>query len=276
MTDRASIAAAAPQDATSDTTDQTGQVTSVGRRRRLYAVDFARAIAVVLMIVYHFCWDLESFGLVYFGLLEAPFWLVARTVIAGLFLGLVGFSMVIAAQGGLHWGRYGRRLAMVAAGAVAISAVTYWMFADAWVFFGILHNITLGSLIALGFLRAPWWVALLGGVAALAVSWLLADTNIDGWLLWLVQGGTEVSAVDYVPLIPWFSATLFGMALAKLTIERRVLPFPHTWSPTGRAARAFGFVGRHTLAVYLIHQPILFGLLYLYVMIVPPGPVRPG
>ena len=221
------------------------------------------------MVAYHFCWDLESFGLVYFGLLEAPFWLAARTVIAGAFLGIVGFSLVIAAQGGMHWGRFGWRLGKVVAAAAIVSIATYWMFADAWVFFGILHNIALGSVIALAFLRAPWLATLAAGVAVMAAGWLIEPYPVDPWLLWLGQGATEVSAVDYVPLIPWFSATLFGMALAKVTVERPVLPFPSTWSPGGRTARAVGFLGRHTLAIYLIHQPVLFGLINLYALLFP-------
>lgn len=240
------------------------------RRPRMHLLDVFRGIAILTVIAYHFCWDLESFNIVHLGLLEAPFWLAARTLIAGSFLFIAGFALVLATRNGMNWPRFGWRLAKILAAAGIVSAVTYWQFPQAGVFFGILHCIALASVIGLAFIRMPWWVAAAAGVALAVVdyypqSWASAD-----WLLWLGLGGVDVYAVDYVPLVPWLAGFLWGVAVARL-----ILPLP-LWDSlaavevSGWLGRSIRFLGRHTLLIYLIHQPILFGLFNLWFILVGP------
>ena len=134
---------------------------------RLVAIDALRGVAITLMVVYHFCFDLSYFGLADFNFYRDPFWLHSRTFILSMFLLLVGVSLVLAAGRKLDTSRYMRRLAMLIASAVLISVSTRWMFGDRFIFFGVLHFITLASVLGLLFVRAGWVNLVLGIVVIL-------------------------------------------------------------------------------------------------------------
>jgi uncharacterized membrane protein len=121
---------------------------------RLVVVDALRGSAIVLMVIYHFCFDLSYFGLASFDFYEDRFWLNLRTLILSLFLGLVGVSLVLASRQRLDVGRYLRRLILLVASAALVSLSTWWMFGERFVFFGVLHFIAAASVLALLFLRA--------------------------------------------------------------------------------------------------------------------------
>ncbi|MEZ5670057.1 MAG: heparan-alpha-glucosaminide N-acetyltransferase [Alphaproteobacteria bacterium] len=237
---------------------------------RLPALDFARGIAILAVIAYHFCWDLEDFGIHYFGLFEAPFWLFARTVIAGAFLVIAGIGLVLAAEGGIDRRRYGIRLAKIVAGAAIVTAATYWNYPQAGVFFGILHHIAVASVIGLAFLRLPWWLTLAAAAGVIALDYAHQDWLSAPWLLWLGMGTGEVWAVDYVPLVPWFSGVLIGIALARLALSSGAAAALAAWPLDGVAGCTVRFLGRHTLIIYLVHQPILFGLFFLWFYLTSP------
>lgn len=251
-----------------DTAPTPDTVGDVVRRRRVDLVDFARGIAILAVIAYHFCWDLEEFGFTYFGLFEAPFWLAARTAIAGSFLFLAGVSLVLATADGINWRRYWIRLAKIVGAAMLVSAVTYWNYPQAGVFFGILHLIAVASVIGLAFLAVPAALTALAGVVLLAIDYAPQDWLAADWLLWLGLGTQEVIAVDYTPLVPWLGFFLFGIAAARVLISATFWPRVAGWRMEDGFSTAIRFLGRHTLPIYLIHQPILFGLFFLWFQLV--------
>src|SRR5262245_59589025 len=128
------------------------------RRPRFAIIDLIRGIAVVAMIVYHFSWDLLDSKLITADVVDDTGWRAFAHIIAGTFLALVGFNLAIAHRSGIRRGPYFRRLAILAAAAAAVSLGTYWFMPDAFVFFGILHMITVASVLALPFVRAPAWL----------------------------------------------------------------------------------------------------------------------
>ena len=234
------------------------------RRPRIHLLDLARGIAILAVIAYHFSWDLNDFGIVQLDLYQAPFWLAARTAIAGAFLFIAGLSLVLATADGIDWQRYGIRMAKVVAGAAAVSLATYLMHEPTAVFFGILHLIAAASAIGLAFRAMPVALTALAGVALLAIDhapqdWLSAD-----WLLWLGMGTQEVRAVDYTPIVPWLGFFLFGIAAGRLLLSAPLWAAIQQVQLTDPLGSAVRFLGRHTLVIYLVHQPILFGLFILW------------
>lgn len=230
---------------------------------RLPLVDVARGGAVALMVIYHFCWDLSFFRLAGFDLLNDPFWLALRTAILGSFLMLVGIGLVLAAERGFQAPAFFRRLARLAAAALAISAVSYAMFPESPIFFGVLHHIAVASALGLLFVRLPAPVtALLGGAALLAPAWL-ADPWFDlpAWR-WVGLVTREPTSNDFVPVLPWFGVVLWGIAAGRSLRHWPRLRAALARPPSGRLGRALRWGGRHSLALYLLHQPILMGLLY--------------
>ena len=136
---------------------------------RLLLIDALRGIAIAMMVAFHFCFDLSYFGLADFNFYQDSFWLNARTLILSSFLFLVGVSLVLATRSGLILTRYLRRLGYLLAAALLVSVATWWIFAERFVFFGVLHFIALASVLGLLFVRAGW-LNLVLGVALILVA----------------------------------------------------------------------------------------------------------
>ena len=236
---------------------------------RVPAVDVARGVAIVAMVVYHLSWDLTFFHLVDWPVEDGRFWRVFRTLIAGSFLTLVGVGLVLAGRDGLNRRRFTRRLAAILAGALAISGATWFILPGAWIFFGILHCIALASLLGLLVLRWPVWLLLAAAATVAALPPVAADPVFDRpWLLWVGLGTVPPVTNDYVPLVPWFAWTLAGVALGRLLLRPgRLTPAIWHWPGQGAAARALAWGGRHSLVVYLVHQPVLIALIAGFVWV---------
>lgn len=242
-------------------------------RQRLPFLDAARGVALIAMATYHFSWDLEFFGYLEPGTSTHGFLRIYARVIASTFLFLAGFSLVLAHFPRLRPGPFFRRLGLVAAAAAAISVATLWFTPDAWIFFGILHAIALSSVIGLVFLRLP--PILTAGVAAVAVilpSFARSALFDSPPLLFLGLSESMPRSNDYVPLLPWVGALLAGIAVARFLVDRQALGF------VARLPAGPGWLrlaGRHSLTVYLLHQPVLIAFLYGASMIVPPPAADP-
>lgn len=240
-------------------------------RGRIAAIDVARGVALIAMAIYHFTWDLEFFGYVQRGLTEVGGWKVFARCIASSFLFLVGVGLVLAHQRGIRWRPFLRRWAMIAAAALVISIGTKIAMPDAFIFFGILHEIALASLLGLLFLRVPSLLTLALAAGVIALPFFYASDAFNHPLLWWIGlSSINPRSNDFVPLFPWFGAVLAGMGVARLAQRRGVFEWMRGWVLPG-AARPLDFIGRHSLAFYLIHQPILIGLVALAAQIHPPA-----
>lgn len=232
---------------------------------RIPLIDLLRGFALVAMTIYHFTWDLEFFGYLVPATINEPGWVAFARAIATSFLALAGVSLVLAHGDGIKWRGFWKREAMVAGAALAITIVTYFAFPESYIFFGILHAIALFSLLGLAFLRLPWWAVGLAALAIFAIDQFVALPIFGHWtLLWVGLSPQLPLSNDYVPLFPWFSATLAGMAFAKLAQKRDWWSKLATVSVPNLLDRPLGFLGRHSLAYYLIHQPVLLALLWTF------------
>ncbi len=221
--------------------------------RRIPLPDVARTAALAGMVIYHFNYDREMFGWSAPGTMFTPFWYWFARIVAGSFLFLAGVSLWLAHGRGIRWPAFWRRFAKVAAAAAVVTVATYIVFPDRYVFWGILHAIAAGSLIGLAFLRAPWWGTALAAVAVFAVArWGHATVFDAPWLLWLGLSAGGVLTVDYEPVFPWAGPVLAGLAFAQTGALRHL-----EGVGDNRLGRALGWPGRHSLAIYLIHQPLM-------------------
>lgn len=233
---------------------------------RLCHLDVARSLALLLMIVFHLVRDMELFGLVAPGTTSNGGRAAFARSIAASFLFLSGVSLVLAHAGGFRRRAWLRRLLLIAGAACLVSLVTYAVFPSRFIYFGILHAIAAASLLAVPFLFMPAWVS---GVAALAV--LSADALLGrsvfsaSWLAWTGLGWNVPATLDFIPLVPWFAPFLLGMALARAVDLRRLEP---AW-PLRYPVHAVAWPGRHSLAVYLLHQPVLLALVWTAARVAP-------
>lgn len=241
-------------------------VTVRGPAGRIPAVDYARSAALLGMAVYHFTYDLTLFGALPPGTATQGAWRVTAILVAGSFLFLAGVSMILAHGGGLRIRAFLRRIVVVALAAGAVSLATWAMAPQVFVYFGILHAIAASSVIGLLFLRLPAGVTLAAAALVLAMP-VLFDTL--GWSLerpvWLGFAHSPRPAMDFEPIFPWTGAFLAGMGCARLATRAGLWARLRDWHLPGRAwHHALAWPGRHSLLIYLVHQPVLFGAVYLW------------
>lgn len=226
---------------------------------RILWLDLARTAALVAMAVFHFGFDLEAFGRLAPGTMQNGFWYGYARTVAGSFLFMVGLSLWLAQGRGLNWRRFLRHLAPIVAGAALVTLATWYVLGPYYVFFGILHSIAVSSLIGLLFLRLPVALTALAGLAAAMAPAYLRSAAFDApWLLWTGLSRMPVQAVDFEPTLPWLAPVLAGIVAARLLDRAGALR--RKAAPESRLASAFAWPGRHSLLVYLIHQPILIGI----------------
>ena len=239
-------------------------------RGRIDAIDIARGVALVAMAIYHFTWDLEFFGYVPPAMTAVGGWKLFARCIASSFLFLVGVSLFLGHARGIRWKGFLRRLAMVAGAALAISLVTYFAVPTGFIFFGILHQIALASVLGLAFLRLPAVVTLAAAAAVIAAPHYLRSAFFDGpWWWWTGLSENRPRSNDFVPVFPWFAAVLAGIAAAKIA-ERTGMFAKLATLRAPRWTWPLVFGGRHSLAVYLVHQPVLIACVWLFSQVFPP------
>lgn len=232
-------------------------------RPRIFVLDTARVAALLAMAVFHFVFDLELFGHVAPGTTGSGFWRGLAIASAGSFVFLAGVGLWLSHANGIRWAAFGKRLAIIVLAAALVSVATYIAFPDSFVFFGILHSIALCSLLGLAALRLPIVIIALLAVAVFFAPDFAASPAFNApWLWWTGLQTIPLSTVDYEPIFPWFAAFLAGMAVAKMASRTGYWEQLST-TKTSRTMRVFGFFGRHTLVVYLIHQPILISIVWV-------------
>jgi uncharacterized membrane protein len=224
--------------------------------KRVIGIDVLRGIAILMMISFHFCYDLQYFEFYNFQITSNPFFLNYRLVIVNLFLFIVGVSLYLANQNGINWQKVQKRALILFGASALITVVTYFIFPKSWVYFGVIHFIFVASLAALAFIKHPF-LALVGSIAIaiLYFGGFISMHPLFNYLadiLHLPKYHTE----DLVPFIPWFATVLAGVAFGGFKLFR-FLDIKENFI-TSKVA----LLGKHALLIYLVHQPILFALLY--------------
>lgn len=234
--------------------------------QRIVALDHARGLAFLGMAIFHFAFDLMLFGHAPPGLVFQGFWPWFARSIASSFLVLVGISLWLAHGQGIRWSPFLRRLAMVGGAALLVSISTYYAMGAQYVRWGILHMITAGSLLGLAFLRLPTLVTLACAAAIfVAPEHLRSDLFNGPAFYWLGLGTVVPQSMDYEPILPWLCPILIGIAIGRLGTRSGLWDRLGRWTP-GPLGQALAWPGRHSLALYLLHQPILFGSVWAYTL----------
>ena len=229
---------------------------------RIPAIDVARGVAIVMMTVYHFGFDLLMLGFWSVDVTRETGWVLLARVTVSSFLALVGVSLVLATRDGIRWRPLLIRLAQVGGAAALISLVTWYAIPDAWIFFGVLHMIALATVLGIVLRNLPWWALLASAPLVIAAPSLRWPALFDAEpLVFLGLSRLDVVSNDFVPVFPWLAPVLIGLAAGRVLLERASAPGWTLLTPRGRPARTLAFLGRHSLIVYLVHQPILIGLL---------------
>jgi uncharacterized membrane protein len=241
--------------------------------QRWEAIDVARGIAILAMIVYHFSWDLSFLKLIEANILQIPAWRWFARAIAGSFLLLAGFGLALAHTRGFRRLPFLRRLMRVGGAALAVTLVTFFAFPESYIFFGILHCIAVSSVLALPFLRLHPALTLAFAVFCLVAPWLFTSPVLDApWLDWMGLGSSEPVTNDYVPIFPWFGLVLIGIAAGKALLAYKGALVFARWRTGTPIGRLLIWGGRKSLPIYLTHQIVLLAILYGVLQVAGPSP----
>ncbi len=246
--------------------------TVIGKRGRLWEVDAARGVAILMMILYHLTYDLDTFG--GYGIESTSgFWALFADTTASLFLFLVGVSLAIShtragaganrTNGNLITKYLLRGLGIFGYGMI-LTLVT-WLAGVGVIAFGILHLIGVSIILAYPLLRFRLPNLVLG-LAVILVGEYMRLQGISSESPWLLPLGVvpeNLFMPDYRPLLPWFGVVLLGLFFGNLLYGRGY--GVRDAGGNGPAfVRPLEFLGRHSLLIYLVHQPILVALLVLF------------
>lgn len=219
---------------------------------RIREIDLCRAAAILLMVLFHTIVDLTLFMGFDFNYMHG-FWYYQGKSSAVLFMLISGVSCTL--------GRHSTKRGLLVLGAgIVITAATYFFEPSTYVRFGILQLLGC-SMLSYSFIKnlRPWLIILLA-CAVLFISFLLPSYTNSPYLLPFGIMPLNFASIDYYPLFPWYAVFLGGAALGKLIYAKKQPLLPHL--PQNQLILLLEQAGRHSLAIYLLHQPILLAVLY--------------
>jgi len=216
-------------------------------KSRIIFLDVLRGFTILLMFFFHFSFDLNYFGFIQVDIIHGAFWYILPRIIVFLFFFVAGFSLKVAHQKKIQWPKLLKRQMKLFGFAILISLVTYYLFPDQWIYFGTLHSLFLITFMSLPFIHFERMALLIA--LALFIPSIFWDFNLPFYSL-------PIRSLDYISPFPWWGASLLGIFASKFTIFNQLIGH-------NQFSQRLSFLGQHSLLIYLIHQPIFFGLIWL-------------
>ncbi|MEF7612732.1 heparan-alpha-glucosaminide N-acetyltransferase [Aquincola sp. MAHUQ-54] len=229
-----------------------------GRADRL---DALRGAAMVWMAAFHFCFDLNFLRFIPpQDFYNDPRWTLQRLCIVSLFLACAGVSQALALRQGQRWGRFWRRWLQLAGCALLVSVGSWFMFPASFISFGVLHGLAVMLVVTRLTARAGAWLWPAGLAAVLLPQWVQHPFFDSRWTDWIGLVTHKPAVEDYVPLLPWLGVVWWGLAAGQWLAASRP-----AWlmGRLPRPLRGLAALGRWPLTFYMLHQPVLIGLLLL-------------
>ncbi|AGB03445.1 heparan-alpha-glucosaminide N-acetyltransferase [Methanoregula formicica] len=240
---------------------------------RYREIDGVRGIAILMMVIFHLVFDLGYFDIFPVST-SSGFWRYFGLSTASLFLLIVGVSFSLSyartAETISGWQLYRKFLyrgAGIFALGILVTLGTWWYLGEGYVIFGILHLIGISIILAPFFYRFGLSNLLMGGICIL-IGLAIGNSPGPAWLLPLGIHPAPFWSVDYTPLFPWFGVVLIGMGVGSLLYPDGTRRFSLPFSLPGWSS-VLEFAGKHSLVIYLVHQPIIILLLLVFTGKVP-------
>jgi len=216
-------------------------------------IDVLRAVAIVLMVLFHFVYDLKEFAGVSIDD-QSTFWFSIGKASALLFMFISGVSS------GFSTSPVWRGLKVLFFGMV-ITVVTFVFMRDEYVRFGILHFLGVAMILSPFLLRLPSWTLWgLAGFSTVVGFWFKEQVLKTSLLLPFGLMYDGFGSIDYYPLFPYLSVTLLGILAYRYFYAQRTKPL-FSFQLNSKLIK---WVSRNSLGIYLVHQPLL--LLIIFIM----------
>ena len=235
-------------------------------KKRIWELDAFRGLCILGMVLVHLVYDLTVlYKLVQWQMPEG-FHFVQQW--GGVIFFLVsGISATLGS-------RSVRRGILVICCGLVVSAVTWGMVLlklagnGMQIYFGVLHCLGCCMLLWGLITQRPAWAVALLSVAALGLGfWFRTLPPVETyWLMPFGRYWPGFASSDYFPLLPYLGFFLAGTLLGRLLYREKKTLLPGV-NPGNPILRALGFCSRHSLWIYMLHQPVLAGLCMVLTMI---------
>ena len=223
------------------------------------------------MIAYHFCWDLGYFGLIDLRFITQGLGLHIAQLIGLSFITIAGISSRLLTQSDNFKKKFLKRLYKLLFFSVVISIATFMLNKHSFIFFGILHFLSVCSLISLvltQFKNNFHLLLIFFGAAIISISGITFDLPL--MLSWIGFNKDIPATNDFYPLFPWITFYFFGFWLGKI-VSQKFNKKPDNYSkPDCKISiflKFFAYTGQNALVVYILHQPILFSLFFAFIKV---------
>jgi uncharacterized membrane protein len=231
-------------------------------KERLWEIDLARGLAIIKMVIFNY-----SFALFYLGIYTFKEGLMFPGWAAAVFIFLVGLSLTISYSRIKNkkpkeiYKKFFLRGLKIFGYGVLITIITYLTFPEAYIIFGILHFIGISIILSQFFLKFRK-LNLFLGILIIILGFYLQNFVFDfSWLLWLGFIPKNFYSFDYFPILPWFGITLLGIFFGNTLYKNGKRSFKIKDLSNLIVVKILDFLGRNSLTIYLIHQPLLIMLL---------------
>lgn len=228
------------------------------QKTRYLELDFLRGIAVFLMIIFHISYDLNYFHFIQIDIYNhhSNLWKYFRNIIVTLFLLSMGISLSIAYEKKFDKRKILKQFYTLFFSSLSITIVTYILYPKYFIYFGILHFITLSFILGLLFVRHSIIALVLGFMIIIFSYFNLIHLHfIYQYFQSLLSLPHKTK--DFINFFPWFGVVLIGIFLGKYKLF--LFPIKKDF-----LTKKIIFLGQHALPIYLIHQPFLFGAISLF------------
>jgi len=243
-----------------------------GHADRFWEIDCLRGFAVILMLLYHFLYDLDFFGIKNIPIRSGFFLYIGRGS-AFLFILLSGIALSISHSRARDLGiaknktedflKYLRRGVKLFSMGLVVTGITWIFFPEQYIVFGILHFFGISAVLAYPFLKYGKENLFFGLLFGLIGLYLRDKTFGFSTLLWLGFTPENLMTLDYFPIFPWFGVLLVGIFLGNSLYAGGKRKFKILKQGNNPLIAEISIIGQHSLMIYFLHQPVFLGLLFL-------------
>jgi uncharacterized membrane protein len=237
---------------------------------RFIELDILRGIAIILMIFLHILWDLDYFGFIP---LNRQIYQI-QAIVPIMFFLLVGMCLVVSKNKNKEktideQKKFNKHVILrgikIFGFGIAVTIATFIFFPNRPIIFGVLHFIGLSIIISIPFLKIRYHNFIFASFIIFS-GFLIGQLTIENpTILHLVLGFHQQNiwqyTIDYFPIIPWFGVTLIGITLGNILYKDNKRNFHFPDLSNYKPLTTLSWMGKHSLIIYLLHQPVIAGVL---------------
>lgn len=240
--------------------------------QRFIELDILRGFAIIFMIVLHALWDLD-----YFGILPLNKNVYSLNIIVPvMFFLLVGICQAVnnnkyRNQPKKMYLRTIQRGLWILNLGILFTLLTAVFLPDRPILFGVLHCIGCCIILSTLFLRFKSYNILFAALIitagmSIGAFYTMENPNILQLATGFHQSNVATHTIDYFPILPWLGVCLLGIVLGNILYKDNKRRFPIPDFTRYRPTRVFSWLGQHSLAIYLLHQPVIAGVLFIFMI----------